>query len=100
MEKMNVYDKLTVSRICDKSSALYSISYMSGSAIAPLIGGVLDDHIGFRYTSDIMAIMSGVLSILYLIVIATILASPKEVEREITCGSAEIAVLSAMSPDE
>jgi hypothetical protein len=79
---MFTYDKLTCDKICDKSSTLYNVSFMSGSAIAPLIGGLLDDKVGFRYTTDIMTVSSCILTLCYIIVIATILVVSKEEKSE------------------
>ena len=56
---------------------------MSGSAIAPLIGGLLDDKVGFRYTTDIMTVSSCILTLCYIIVIATILVVSKEDKSEV-----------------
>ena len=101
---MFTYDKLTCDKICDKSSTLYNLSYMSGSAIAPLIGGLLDDKVGFRYTTDIMTVSSCILTLCYIIVIATILVVSKEEKSESPYDEKEYsedlqAVLSAMSRD-
>ena len=34
--------------------------YSLGAILAPIIGGILGDHISFRPANDIMAILSGV----------------------------------------
>ena len=49
----------------DKASSMFNISYALGCLIAPILGGVLNDHIKFRSTCDVMAVSAGIFSILY-----------------------------------
>jgi len=44
--------------ICDKGSVIYNTTYAMGCAVAPIIGGFLDDKYGFRTTADIMAFVT------------------------------------------
>lgn len=53
--------------ICDKASTLYNLAFSLGGAIAPILGGLLNDLIGFRSTSDIMAVCAFITFIGYLI---------------------------------
>lgn len=42
----------------DLSSGFFNSSYAIGCLIAPIMGGILNDHFGFRKTCDIMAFSS------------------------------------------
>ena len=64
-EEREVNEKATLAKICDKGSTLYNVSYALGCAVAPIIGGALDDALGFRTTSDIMAFLACGLAVFY-----------------------------------
>lgn len=49
----------------DKSSALFNAAYATGCIIGPILGGCLDDNIGFRNTCDVMAGASGAFAVIY-----------------------------------
>jgi MFS family permease len=51
----------------DKAAGIYSAFFSLGAIIAPIIGGILDDHVGYRSTNDIMAIISLVFFFIYLV---------------------------------
>lgn len=42
----------------DLASGFFNTSYAIGCLLAPILGGVLDDLIGYRYTCDIFAFLS------------------------------------------
>jgi MFS family permease len=54
--------------ICDKASTMYNMAFSLGGAIAPILGGVLDDAIGFRSTSDVMAVSALITAIFYFVI--------------------------------
>eukprot|EP00347_Sterkiella_histriomuscorum_P004444 403360434 len=62
-EKLGENDELN-----DKASSLFNISYAIGCLIAPILGGVLNDSIRFRYTCDVMAVSAGIFSVLYFLI--------------------------------
>jgi MFS family permease len=68
--------------ICDKASTLYNLAFSLGGAIAPILGGFLNDQIGFRSTSDVMAIAAFATTIFYLIV-GILMHKDKSVEIEV-----------------
>jgi MFS family permease len=49
----------------DKASGIYSAFYSLGAVIAPIIGGIINDHLDFRLTNDIMAILCFVFLLIY-----------------------------------
>lgn len=49
------------------TAALYNSFYSLGAIFSPIIGGYMSDTIGYRLTCDIMAIISAVYIILYMI---------------------------------
>ncbi|CDW88996.1 permeases of the major facilitator superfamily [Stylonychia lemnae] len=49
----------------DKASSLFNMAYAVGCLIAPILGGLFNDLVGFRSTCDIMAIAATALAILY-----------------------------------
>lgn len=61
-------DKATIAAICDRGSTLYNMAYAMGCAVAPIIGGALNDATNFRRTSDIMAFAACGLLVFYAIV--------------------------------
>ena len=42
----------------DKASAVFNAAYATGCIVGPIVGGYLNDAVGFRNTCDIMAIAS------------------------------------------
>lgn len=54
-EKRTENEQAIIRQLCDKGSVVYNTTSAGGSAVAPIIGGFLDDKYGFRITSDIMA---------------------------------------------
>lgn len=49
----------------DTASGLYNVAYSSGTIIATILGGALNDAVGFRYTCDIMALMSACFTVIF-----------------------------------
>jgi MFS family permease len=45
-------------QVSDLASGVFNTSYAIGCLIAPIMGGLLNDLVGFRYTCDIMAFSS------------------------------------------
>jgi MFS family permease len=41
-------------RLNDKASGIFNTSYATGCIVAPILGGVLNDSVGFRKTCDIL----------------------------------------------
>ena len=52
----------------DKASAVFNSGYALGCVSGPLIGGILNDVVGFRYTCDIMAFCSCIAAVLYFLI--------------------------------
>lgn len=55
--------------ISDKASAVFNMAFALGATIGPILGGAVYDWKGYRTTSDFMAILALVLSMLYCAVI-------------------------------
>lgn len=51
----------------DKASGIYNTFYYLGSIMAPPIGGALNDSIGYRSTNDLMALVTFLFTLAYLI---------------------------------
>ena len=62
-----VLDKDTVSRISDKSSAIANISMVIGNIFGPIVGGTLNDKLGYRSTTTVVAIVELCLFLFYLV---------------------------------
>jgi MFS family permease len=52
----------------DKGASVFNFSYALGCLIAPILGGAFNDIMGFRYTSDLMAVCACVFGLLYFFV--------------------------------
>ena len=52
--------------ISDKASALYNMTFAIGSIIAPMLGGGLEDLVGYIATTEILAVFESVYCILFL----------------------------------
>ena len=51
----------------DTASGIYNVSYALGTIIAPILGGLLRDGVGFAWTCDIMAVMSACFSVTFFV---------------------------------
>jgi MFS family permease len=49
----------------DKASGVYSFSFALGSLLAPVVGGFLDDAVGFRYMCDVMAFFTFAIGLIF-----------------------------------
>lgn len=49
----------------DKASGVFNTAYAIGCTIGPVLGGLLNDNVGFRYTCDIMACSSLTFAVIY-----------------------------------
>lgn len=52
----------------DKAAAVFSISQALGAIIGPILGGFLNDKVGYRYTCDIVGFCSLTYAIIYCII--------------------------------
>lgn len=52
----------------DKASGIYNSFYCLGAIIAPILGGILNDHIGYRLANDSMAFFSLGFAIIFMFV--------------------------------
>ena len=57
--------KLDDPTLNDKASGIYNSFYFLGSIIAPILGGMLNDHIGFRSTNDVMMAIGLTFTVIY-----------------------------------
>ena len=55
-------------KLNDKASGVFNLSFGIGCFIAPILGGDLDDVVGFNYTCDIMACASLGFAVVYFFV--------------------------------
>lgn len=51
-EKENLHGNAVIN---DKASALFNTASSLGTIVGPIIGGIMNDHLGFESTCDIMA---------------------------------------------
>jgi MFS family permease len=51
----------------DKASGIYNAFYCLGAIIAPILGGILNDHIGYRLTNDVMAFVCMGFAVIYIL---------------------------------
>ena len=51
----------------DKAAGIYNAFYAIGCIIAPILGGILYDSIGYRYANDVIALLGFVFLIAYLV---------------------------------
>jgi len=56
-------------QLCDKASALQKMACSVGSIIAPIMGGMLTDRVGYRSTCDIVAGIGFLFSIINFILV-------------------------------
>lgn len=52
----------------DKGASVFNFAYALGCLIAPILGGLFNDLIDFRYTCDLMAVCAGTFALLYFLV--------------------------------
>ena len=66
MEKENLDENPVLN---DKASAVFNAAYAFGCITAPIIGGFINDAVGFRHTCDIFAIISASVAVLFFFII-------------------------------
>jgi MFS family permease len=52
----------------DKASGIFNSFMAFGAIIAPVLGGFLTDHIGYRYANDFVAIMASGYTVTFILV--------------------------------
>ena len=50
----------------DKASGIYNAFYFLGAILAPILGGLMNDQVGYRETNDIMLLVAVLFSVAYL----------------------------------
>lgn len=55
-EKEQIFGKSEI--LQDKTSAIFNMCFAFGSVLAPILGGVISDLVGFEHTCDIMMVLA------------------------------------------
>ena len=66
-EKKNVTEKTEV--LVDLAALVFNLSDTIGAIISPIVGGVLNDHFGYRKTCDIIAFCALCYAVIYFFLI-------------------------------
>ena len=68
--------------IQDKGPALAEMVFAAGSIIGPILGGFLADHIGFKATADLIALIAAGFAVLYGTIVFCDCGSKRQIDIE------------------
>jgi MFS family permease len=80
----------------DKASGIFNTAYAIGCTIGPVLGGILNDSVGFRYTCDTMSMSSLTFAVLYFlfVVLPALLTKEKSKPEVLLVKDDELSIIS------